>query len=269
MSSGGRLRPADRTSPPGRRRRRMQAANNLNQLIIDDRLQNQNPDPIVFGGGGKPITAANPLRGGDTTTGATGVMTYTWARQCRIAGNAYRLRRGALAADRRSSRPTRARRRARGRRVAEDRRLQRPQLLPDARRRQDGLRACRRKQECRGAETAVEYQRQHAKLIAALDKTRRRRARVRSSSRTARASNRSPPSSPGSTRSTAPARTTTLDTGNIGTDTIRVGIIYKPASVSPSARTRSSTRRVDPGSTTTSTVRARPVVRREARPARC
>ncbi len=38
-----------------------------------------------------PLTATNPLRGGDTVTGATGVMTFTWAGNS-ASGNAYRLR---------------------------------------------------------------------------------------------------------------------------------------------------------------------------------
>ena len=46
---------------------------------MDDALNNQNPDPIEFGRGGDPLTAANTLRGGDTATGIVGVMTYTWA----------------------------------------------------------------------------------------------------------------------------------------------------------------------------------------------
>ena len=69
----------------------MQAANDLNRLKIDDNLNDQNPDPILFGGGGLPLTAANPLRGGDTVTGATGVMTYGWAGNS-ASPNTYRLR---------------------------------------------------------------------------------------------------------------------------------------------------------------------------------
>ncbi|MEJ7702948.1 MAG: hypothetical protein WKF47_04515 [Geodermatophilaceae bacterium] len=74
-----------------RRHEAVQAANNLNRLKLDDALQNQNADPIVFGRGGDPLTAENTLRGGDTVTGAVGVMTYTWAGNS-ASGNAYRLR---------------------------------------------------------------------------------------------------------------------------------------------------------------------------------
>jgi predicted extracellular nuclease len=68
-----------------------QAANNRNRLIIDDALQNQNADPIVFGRGGLPLSASNTLRGGDTVTNPVGVVTYTWAGNA-ASGNAYRLR---------------------------------------------------------------------------------------------------------------------------------------------------------------------------------
>jgi len=68
-----------------------QNANNLNRLIIDDATNGQNPDPIVFGRAGQPLSAANTLRGGDTLTDAVGVLTYTWAGNA-ASGNAYRLR---------------------------------------------------------------------------------------------------------------------------------------------------------------------------------
>ena len=44
----------------------MNATNLLNQILLDDSLNNQNPDPIVFGRGGLPLSASNTLRGGDT-----------------------------------------------------------------------------------------------------------------------------------------------------------------------------------------------------------
>ncbi len=68
-----------------------QDANDLNRLIVDDANQAQNPDPIVFGRGGQPLSATNTLRGGDALTDAVGVMTYTWAGN-NASGNAYRLR---------------------------------------------------------------------------------------------------------------------------------------------------------------------------------
>jgi predicted extracellular nuclease len=96
VSSGGRLQQPTNVAEPGTPALDLQASNNLRRIIIDDELQNQNPDPIHFGRDGAPLSASNTLRGGDTVTGAVGVMTYTWAGNA-ASGNAYRLRpRGAL-----------------------------------------------------------------------------------------------------------------------------------------------------------------------------
>ncbi len=79
VSSGGRLQQPTNVVDPGAEAIALQAQNDLNRVIIDDTLQSQNPDPIIWGRGGDPLTAQNTLRGGDTVTGATGIMTYGWA----------------------------------------------------------------------------------------------------------------------------------------------------------------------------------------------
>lgn len=91
VSSGGRLQQPTNVVEPGAEALSLQASNTLRRLIIDDATQVQNPDPIVFGRNGHELTAQNTLRGGDTVTGAVGVMTYTWAGNA-ASGNAYRLR---------------------------------------------------------------------------------------------------------------------------------------------------------------------------------
>jgi predicted extracellular nuclease len=93
VSSGGRLRQptADIRATDQPAVQALQHANDLNRLIIDDANQAQNPDPIVFGRGGQPLSASNTLRGGDTVTDPVGVLTYTWAGNA-ASGNAYRLR---------------------------------------------------------------------------------------------------------------------------------------------------------------------------------
>ena len=91
LSSGGRLFQPTALVAPGAAAIDLQAANSLNRLILDDSSQFQNPDPIVFARNGSPLSASNTLRGGDTLTGAVGVMTYTWAGNS-ASGNAYRLR---------------------------------------------------------------------------------------------------------------------------------------------------------------------------------
>ena len=91
VSSDGRLEQPTNVVAPGAEALVVQAANNNRRLIIDDSSQSQNPDPIVWGRDGQPLSAENTLRGGDTVTGAVGVLTYTWAGN-RASGNAYRLR---------------------------------------------------------------------------------------------------------------------------------------------------------------------------------
>ncbi len=91
MSSGGRLAQPTNVVAPGAPALALQAANNLNRIIFDDALNNQNPDPIVFGREGMSLSASNTLRGGDTATNTIGVLTYTWAGNA-ASGNAYRLR---------------------------------------------------------------------------------------------------------------------------------------------------------------------------------
>lgn len=93
LSSGGKLYQPTSLFPASNQAavQAQQVANNLNRLILDDATQAQNPDPIVFGRVGQPLSAGNTLRGGDTVTGAVGVLTYTWAGNA-ASGNAYRLR---------------------------------------------------------------------------------------------------------------------------------------------------------------------------------
>ena len=91
LSSGGRLNQPTNVVLPGDPALALQAQNDLNQIIVDDALNNQNADPIVFGRNGQPLSASNTLRGGDTATGIVGIMTYTWAGNS-ASPNAYRVR---------------------------------------------------------------------------------------------------------------------------------------------------------------------------------
>jgi uncharacterized protein len=93
LSSGGRLAQPTDVVAPGAPALALQAQNDLNRIILDDSSQSQNPDPIVFGRGGMPLSASNTLRGGDTAANIVGVMTYTWAGNS-ASGNAYRVRPG-------------------------------------------------------------------------------------------------------------------------------------------------------------------------------
>jgi uncharacterized protein len=77
LSSGGRLQQPTNVTTPGAAARALQAQNNLRTIILDDGSLAQNPDPIVFARGGRPLSASNTVRGGDSATGIVGVLTYT------------------------------------------------------------------------------------------------------------------------------------------------------------------------------------------------
>lgn len=66
--------------------------NDLRRIILDSPDTTQNPDPIPYPSPG--LSATNTVRGGDTVTGLTGVLTRTRAREFSNPDNtvAYRLR---------------------------------------------------------------------------------------------------------------------------------------------------------------------------------
>ncbi|MFN4865996.1 MAG: Calx-beta domain-containing protein [Cyanobium sp.] len=43
-------------------------------IILDDGSTSQNPDPVIHARGGQPLSASNPLRGGDTIASISGVL---------------------------------------------------------------------------------------------------------------------------------------------------------------------------------------------------
>jgi hypothetical protein len=90
-SPGGRLLQPTQVAAPGAPALAVAAANALDRLIIDDANNSENADPIVFGRGASPLSAANTLRAGDTVTGVVGVLTYGWGGNA-ASPNAYRVR---------------------------------------------------------------------------------------------------------------------------------------------------------------------------------
>jgi len=97
--SNGRLYQPTQLTSAGDSAIALQQANDLNRIILDDALQTQNPDPIPFGRGQQPLSAENTLRSGDTVAGLTGVLTYTRGGHP-ASPNAWRIRPlGALGAD--------------------------------------------------------------------------------------------------------------------------------------------------------------------------
>ncbi|WP_254413412.1 ExeM/NucH family extracellular endonuclease [Dyadobacter diqingensis] len=50
------------------------AENAKRKIILDDGSGKQNPDPVIFGRGGNPLSAVNTLRGGDQVSNVTGIL---------------------------------------------------------------------------------------------------------------------------------------------------------------------------------------------------
>jgi predicted extracellular nuclease len=92
LSSGTRLYQPSNIVLPGAPAIAMQAINNLNQILMDDATNTENPDPIVFGRNQLGLSASNTLRGGDTITDLVGVFMFTWGGNATFSPNAYRIR---------------------------------------------------------------------------------------------------------------------------------------------------------------------------------
>ncbi|OAI10476.1 hypothetical protein A1507_04125 [Methylomonas koyamae] len=75
LSSGGRLLTPTQVAAPGQAANDVAAQNALNQLLIADGSNQQNPDPVIYP---QPagLSAANSLRSGAMVAGASGVLTY-------------------------------------------------------------------------------------------------------------------------------------------------------------------------------------------------
>lgn len=241
MSANSRLPQPTNIVTPGAAAQAQQVANNLNRIIVDDDLNNQNPDPILFGDGGNPLSALNTLRGGDSATDMVGVMTFTWAGN-NASGNAYRLRPvSALSggvpnfqpADPRPAGPPAV---GGNLKVASFNVLNYFLTLD----RGSSTTDCGpigSKQECRGAESALELTRQQQKLNQALLKLDGDVVGMMELENTQNAQGQDVnPVGDIVGRLNASLGSDVysyINTGVIGTDTIRVGIIYKKAKVTP------------------------------------
>jgi uncharacterized protein len=238
VSSGDRLRQPTAIVDPGTAANDVQAENNLNRLIVDDTLNNQNPDPILFGRGGNPLSASNTLRGGDTLTDATGVLTFTWAGNA-ASGNAFRLRPqvtgDTFVFEAVNQRPASAPDVGGSATVASFNVLNYFVTL-DA----PGAPLCgpvENKVGCRGANTALELERQRTKLLAALVKLDADViGLIELENSEDELGNPIEPMADlvaGLDVSVGAGAYDYIETGAVGTDAIKVGILYRPGTVVP------------------------------------
>jgi predicted extracellular nuclease len=233
LSSGDRLFQPTNLVAPGAPAQAEQAKNDLNRIILDDALQNQNRDPIAFGRGGNTLTANNTLRIGDSLSEVVGVLNFTWGG-ANASPNAYRVRSenalGITAAPNflpTNPRPT-APPSVGGRIVVSAYNVLNYFLTPDT----SDVCGPTQNVDCRGADTLVELTRQRDKLLQALKGLN---ADVLGLVELENTPNVNPQADlvTGLNSLTAAGTFAAIDTGVIGTDAIRVGLIYKPGVVTP------------------------------------
>jgi uncharacterized protein len=246
LSSGGRLRQPTNVTAPGAAALALQATNDRNRIILDDAQNGQNPDPILFGRGGGPLSAANTLRGGDTVTGVVGVLSYTWAGNS-ASPNAYRVRPvGALGGGVPSFAPANPRPEAAPEvggsvRVAGMNLLNYFNTFDDGDAATPGCFPSGGDGDCRGAESQAEFDRQWPKTVQAIVGTGADVIGVNElendgygpdSSIQDLVNRLNDATAPG-TYAFVDADAATGAVGALGSDAIRVAILYKPGRVTP------------------------------------
>ena len=246
LSSSGRLPQPTDVATPGAPAAAVSAAHALDRIVLDDESNRQNPDPIPFG------RVGDPLRAGDTVTGVVGVLGFGWGG-ARSSPNTYRVRPiGALggvlppfvAGNPRPETPPR---------VGGSLRVAAANLLnyfDDF-----GAGACRggvagRPVDCRGADDDAEFERQAAKTVALLHGldadilaiTELENDGYGADSAIADLRRRLAAANPSAGADAQDGARTwafvdvdagTGQTDALGRDAIKVGILYRPASVRP------------------------------------
>lgn len=244
LSGADRLYQPTQLTFPGESAVSLQQANNLNRILLDDALQTQNPDPIPFARGQQPLTAENTLRSGDTISGLSGVLTYTWGGYS-ASPNAWRIRPiGAMTADLPNFQPANPR-------PAEppgmESRLKVVSLntynyfntFADCRAGLNGAAV-----DCRGANSPEELERQAAKLVTALRAPDAEVVALMEVENDGYSTESALADLTGRLNATLPtekhyafldADATTGKINALGTDAIKVALLYRPSSVTPLA----------------------------------
>ena len=210
--------------PPGDDAVALQTANNLDRIVLDDGRNDQNIDPTVFPDGG--LSASNTIRVGDTVEGGSFVFEQRFS--------VYRLQ---PTADRpefvaTNPRPPTAPDVGGDLRVAAMNVLNYFTTFDTIRGSGNGPNICGPSLlECRGANTDFEFQRQRTKIIDAilgLDASVVGLMEIENNS-----SASTQDLVDGLNAATAPGTWAFINTGTIGTDAIKVALIYRPAEVTP------------------------------------
>jgi predicted extracellular nuclease len=223
LSSAGRLDTPTAVVEPGAPAQALQALNDRSRIVLDDGINAQNVDPTQYPQGG--LSASNTLRVGDTLAALSGVLEQRFGP--------YRIQPvGAIAFDHDNTRPAAAPAVGGSAQVAAMNVLNYfttldptpPAAGPFICGPTGGL-------ECRGANTTFEFDRQRAKIIAALvglDADIVGLMEIENNESAAVADLVA-----GLNEALGAGTYAYIDTGTIGTDAIKVAIIYKPAAATP------------------------------------
>jgi predicted extracellular nuclease/2',3'-cyclic-nucleotide 2'-phosphodiesterase (5'-nucleotidase family) len=211
LSSGGRLQQPTNVTNPGTDANTLQASNNLRRITLDDGSNLTFPTTL-FGRGGNPLSSSNILRAGDAVTGLTGVLDQRFG--------VYRVQNNQgvdfQAVNNRSETPANVGGRLK---IASYNVLNYFTTIADG------------TNNARGANSINEFQRQEEKLVTALigldaDVFGLIELENNGDGAISKLVN--------ALNAVAGAGTYAfIPTGTIGTDAIKVGIIYKPAQVTP------------------------------------
>lgn len=241
LSSSPRLEQPTQIVAPGAPALAMQAANSLDRIILDDANQLLNPDPITIARGGNPLTSSNTLRSGDSTSNIVGVLTYTWGGT-QQSPNAYRIR------------PFHALGGSLSNFVATNARPSAPPVVGGTLRIAsmnllnyyntfsgciNGVGGTPKNSNCRGAGDADEFQRQYQKIIAAIVKLNPDILAVNElendgydvASAIYDLVTRLNAATAAGTYAFIDVDARTGQVNALGTDVIKIGVIYKPAKV--------------------------------------
>ncbi len=218
LSVNGRLLNPTSVTTPGAAAIALQDLNNRSRILLDDGNNQQNIDPTLYPAGG--LSANNTLRSGYTVNGLTGVLEQRFG--------VYRVQPvGLISFDADNPRP--AAPDAVGGRI----KVSAMNVLNYFTTIDTGAFICGPSGglECRGADSAFEFTRQRDKIISAtlgLDADVVGLMEIENNATAAVQD-----LVDGLNAATAPGTYSFIDTGTIGTDAIKVGLIYRAAKVTP------------------------------------
>ncbi len=215
LLANGRLDTPTQVATPGAAANALQAANDLNQILLDDGFSTQNPDPAPHG-----LTANHSIRGGDTVTGVTGLLHYGY--------QTYRLHPTAsVSFTSVNPRPATPPSTGGSVTVASFNVLNYFTTLDGS----GSICAPSHTLDCRGADSAAEFTRQRDKIIAAISLMNADIVGLMEVENTDASSGLADLVA-GLNATMGAGTYAYVDTGTIGSDAIRVALIYKPASIS-------------------------------------